>query len=199
MTNQFSNSQKIFLLIIPLVILIAWFAGCASNKAGDVKATGHKRITAITTRVTADSVIVGIDGNQPLTYTAIKQVFPMGVLFHFPETSLDKVKTVTTPPANEIIGSVKATELAEEKSTTSRIFIAMKSDAPYDLKPQDSGLQVIFPRGTSPMPEAETPATKEPIAQQQLPPETPQKALPEASRLESITATPLKNNVVVNV
>jgi hypothetical protein len=130
MTDQFSNSRKIFLLIIPLIILIAWFVGCASNKAGDVKATGNKRITAITTHVTADSVIVSIDGNQPLTYTAIKQVFPMGVLFHFPETSLDKVKTVTTPQANEIIGSVKATELVEGKSTTSRIFIAMKADAP---------------------------------------------------------------------
>jgi len=199
MTNQFSKSRKIFLLIIPLVILMAWFAGCASNKAGDVQATGAKRITAITTRVTADSVIVAIDGNQPLTYTAIKQVFPMGVLFHFPETSLDKVQTVTTPPANEIIGSVKATELVEDKSTTSRIFIALKTDAPYDLKPQDSGLQVLFPRGAAPMPGAEAPAAKEPIAQQQLPPETPQKTIPEASRIESITATPLKNNVIVNV
>jgi type IV pilus assembly protein PilQ len=199
MTDQFSYSRKIFLLIIPLVILIAWFAGCASNKAGDMKATGAKRISAITTHVTADSVIVTIDGNQPLTYTAIKQVFPMGVLFHFPETSLDKVQTVTTPPANEIIGSVKATELVEDKSTTSRIFIALKADAPYDLKPQDSGLQVLFPRGTSPMAAAEAPAAKESIAQQQLPPETPKKTLPDASRIESITATPLKNNVIVNV
>jgi type IV pilus assembly protein PilQ len=199
MTNQFSNLRKSILLIIPLVILSAWFAGCASNKAGEVKATGEKRITAITTRVTADSVTVEIDGNQPLTYTAIKQVFPMGVLFHFPETSLEKVETVTTPPANEIIGSVKATELVEDKSTTSRVFIALKADAPYDLKPLDSGLQVLFPRGASPAPAAAAPAAKEPIAQQQLPPETPPKTVPEASRLESITATALKNNVVVNV
>jgi type IV pilus assembly protein PilQ len=195
MTDQFSNSRKIFLLIIPLIILIAWFVGCASNKAGDVKATGNKRITAITTHVTADSVIVSIDGNQPLTYTAIKQVFPMGVLFHFPETSLDKVKTVTTPQANEIIGSVKATELVEGKSTTSRIFIAMKADAPYELKPQDSGLQVLFPKGASPTPAAAEPVTEEPIAEQAA----AKKALPDASRIQSITATALKNNVVVNV
>jgi type IV pilus assembly protein PilQ len=199
MTNQFSNSRKLFLLIIPMVILFAWFAGCASNKAGDVKSTGDKRITAITTRVTDDSVIVEIAGNQPLTYTAIKQVFPMGVLFHFPETSLEKVETVTTPTANEIIGSVKATELVEDKSKTSRVFIALKADAPYDLKPQDTGLQILFPRGASPTLGAAAPAAKEPIAQQQLPPETPQKTVPEASRLESVTATALKNNVVVNV
>jgi len=195
MTHQFSNARKIFILIIALVILIAGFAGCASNKAGELKAMDAKRITAITTRVTADSVIVGIDGNQPLTYTAIKQVFPMGVLFHFPETSLDKVKTVTTPPANEIIGSVKATELVEGKSTTSRIFIAMKADAPYELKPQDSGLQVLFPKGASPTPAAAEPVTEEPIAEQAA----PKKAIPEASRIESITATALKDNVIVNV
>jgi type IV pilus assembly protein PilQ len=195
MTNAFSNSRKLFLLVIPLVILIAWFAGCASNKAGDVKAAGDKRITAITTQVTDDSVIVAIDGNQTLTYTAIKQVFPMGVLFHFPETALQEVKTVTTPPANEIIGSVKATELVEGKSTTSRIFIAMKADAPYELKPQDSGLQVIFPKGASPTPAAAAPVTEEPIAVQAA----PTKTLPVASRLESVTATPLKNNVVINL
>jgi hypothetical protein len=129
-----------------LVVLMAWFAGCASNKAADVKAKGAKRITGITTTVTADSVMVTINANQPLTYTAIKQVFPMGVLFHFPETALATDKTVTTPPENEIIASVKASELVENKSTTSRIFIAMKTDAPYDLNPQDSGLQVSFPK-----------------------------------------------------
>jgi hypothetical protein len=43
--NQFANRRKIFLLIIPLVVLMAWFAGCASNKAADVKAKGAKRIT----------------------------------------------------------------------------------------------------------------------------------------------------------
>ena len=199
MTNPFSHSRKIFLRISLLVILIAWFAGCASNKAGDVKATGDKRITAIDTQVTADAVIVAIDGNQPLTYTAIKQVFPMGVLFHFPETSLDKVKTVTTPPANEIIGSVKATELAEDQSKTSRIFIALKADAPYELKPQDSGLQVLFPRGVVPTPDTATAVIEEPIAQQPPQPEAPKKVLHDASRLESITATSLEKNVIVNV
>ena len=73
----------------------------------------------------------------------------MGVLFHFPETALATDRTVSTAPENEIIGSVKATELVEGKSTTSRIFIAMKTDAPYDLNPQDSGLQVSFPKAAA--------------------------------------------------
>jgi hypothetical protein len=82
MIDQFTDRRKTFLLITALVILFAWLAGCASNKAADVKSAGDKRITGISTQITADSVIVTINGNQPLTYTAIKQVFPMGVLFH---------------------------------------------------------------------------------------------------------------------
>jgi type IV pilus assembly protein PilQ len=198
MINQFRDPRKIFLLIIPLVFLMAWGAGCASNKAVDVKTTGTKRIMGITTNVTADSVIVTINGNQPLTYTAIKQVFPMGVLFHFPETSLDTVKTVTIPPENQIVGSVKATELVEDKSTTSRIFIAMKADAPYDLKPEDTGLQVSFPKVASRASVAKPAVAKKPAAPQKPQPAS-KKDLPAASRLKTVSATPLKNNVVVNV
>ena len=198
MINQFTSRRKIFFWIIPLVVLIAWFAGCASNKGADVKTKGNKRITGITTTVTANSVIVTINGNQPLTYTAIKQVFPMGVLFHFPETSLATDKTVSLAPENEIIGSIKATELVENKSTTSRIFIAMKTDAPYDLNPQDSGLQVSFPKTA-----ARPVATPAPVEKKSPAPQKAQQPsvedLPAASLLKTVTATPLKNNVVVNV
>ena len=201
MINQiakFASQRKLFLPVFSLVVLLAWFAGCASNKTADIKETGAKRITGITTNVSADRVMVTIDGNQPLTYTAIKQVFPMGVLFHFPETSLDRVTSVTTPPPNDIIGSVKATELVEDTSTTSRIFIAIKTDAPYDLKPQGSALQVSFPKAAAGSAVTPAPITEKPLAQQPAP-QASKKDLPAASRLKTVKATPLKNNVVVNV
>ena len=86
---KFASKRRLYLLIFSLVALMAGYAGCASNKAADVKQTGDKRITGITTRVSDDQVIVTIDGNQPLTYTAIKQVFPMGVMkyLHHSQTS----------------------------------------------------------------------------------------------------------------
>ena len=196
--NQLISQRKLLIVILSLVALMAWFAGCASHKAGDVKDTDAKRITAITTKVSDDRVIVIIDGNQPLTYTALNQVFPMGVLFHFPETSLQRVTSVTTPPPNDIIGSVKATELVEDKSTTSRIFIAMKTEAPYDLKPQDSALQISFP--TAAAGAAAAPVTEKPLAPQRAPQASESiKNLPAASRLKTVTTTALKNNVVVNV
>ena len=204
MMNQFAkfaSLQRLFPLVLSLVVLTAWFAGCASNKAADVNQTGVKRITGITSKVEADRVVVIIDGNQPLTYTAIKQVFPMGVLFHFPETSLEQVTSVTTPPPNDIIGSVKATELVEGESTTSRIFIAMKTDAPYDLKPQDTALQVSFPKAAASSAEpAAAPIAEKELAERPAPQATKSiKDLPAARRLKTVTATPLKNNAVVNV
>jgi type IV pilus assembly protein PilQ len=198
--NQLTHKHGLYLVIFSLVALMAGFAGCASNKTADVKKADDKRITGITTRISDDQVIVIIDGNQPLTYTAIKQVFPMGVLFHFPDTALDRVTSVTTPPPNSIIGSVKATELVEDKSTTSRIFIAMKTDAPYDLKPQDSALQISFPKAAGSAAAAPAPITEKPLAQKPAPaPVKSIKNLPSAKRLKTVTATALKNNVVVNV
>ncbi|MGD9351271.1 MAG: AMIN domain-containing protein, partial [Desulfobacterales bacterium] len=198
--SQLISKQRLFLLILTLVALMAWFAGCASNKAADVQQTGAKRITGISTKVSDDQVIVTIDGNQPLTYTAIKQVFPMGVLFHFPETALDRVTSVTTPPPNDIVGSVKASELVEDTSTTSRIFIAMKTDAPYDLKPQDSALQISFPKAAAGTAAAPAPITEKPLAQKTAPPAAKSiKNLPSAKRLKTVTVTALKNNAVVDV
>jgi len=198
MMNHFTARRKFFLLIATLIVLIAWFGGCASNNGAALKTQGAKRIEAITTTVTTDSVIVTINGNQPLTYTAIKQVFPMGVLFHFPETALATDETVSTAPENEIIGSVKATELVEGKSTTSRIFIAMKTDAPYNLNPQDSGLQVSFPKAAARAAATPAPVVKKSPAPQAAP-QPSVEDLPAASQLKTVTATPLKDNVAVNV
>ena len=197
---KFASQQKLFLGVLLLVVLMAWFAGCASNKTADVKDAGDKRITAITADISAGQVMVTIDGNQPLTYTAIKQVFPLGVLFHFPDTSLDQVSSVTTPPSNDIIVSVKASELVEGESTTSRIFIALKTDAPYDLKPQNSALLVSFPNATAGSAAAPAPISEKPLVQKPAPQKVKSlKDLPAASRLKTVTATPMKNSVVVNV
>ena len=200
MINQFISRRNLFIVILSLVVLMAWFAGCASNKTADVKDAGDKRITAITADISAGQVMVTIDGNQPLTYTAIKQVFPLGVLFHFPDTSLDQVSSVTTPPSNDIIVSVKASELVEGESTTSRIFIALKTDAPYDLKPQNSALLVSFPNATAGSAAAPAPISEKPLVQKPAPQKVKSlKDLPAASRLKTVTATPMKNSVVVNV
>ena len=87
-------------LLFSTVVL---FAACASQNAANGKAAeANKLITDIITSEDAATTTVSVKGNQALTYTAIKQVFPQGVLFDFPETSLDNIKTVYYPPENDI-------------------------------------------------------------------------------------------------
>ncbi|UCE55680.1 MAG: type IV pilus secretin PilQ [Desulfobacterales bacterium] len=198
--NQLLAFRRKAVLIILLISPIILLYGCASNKAAEVSAEGQKLITDIITSEDAKSTIVTVKSNHLLTYTSIKQVFPVGVLFHFPDTSLDKIKTVYEPPDNDIISSIKATEIKEDdNTTTSRIFIALKRDVPYDIAPGDAGLHISFPKAAAVATQTETPPSKEkPTAKQPQPPSV-MKKVPTAIRLKSVAATPLQKNVVINV
>jgi type IV pilus assembly protein PilQ len=186
--------------------MVMLFAACASQnaaKGGD--AEKNKLITDIITSEDATSTMVTVKGNQTLTtYTAIKQVFPLGVLFHFPETALDNIKTVYYPPENDFISSIRATQI-DEDGTTSRIFIALKKDLPYTIEPDAAGLVIVFPKSgkLAAKTPAETPpaekAAPQPAPQPEPEPATAKAPAPPATRITSVSATPLKENVVINV
>ena len=182
-----------------LLGLVALFAACASQNAATGKAAEeNKLITDIITSEDAESATVTVKGNQTLTYTAIKQVFPLGVLFHFPATSLDNIKSVYYPPENNFISSIRATQI-EEDGKTSRIFIALKKDLPYNIEPDAAGLNIVFPKSGKLT--AQTPP-KAVQAQQAAPkpaPEPVKPPAPPATRMMSVSATPLKKNVAINV
>jgi len=181
----------IFFVISPLILL----HGCASHKAAEGKAEGQKRITEIVTHDDGKSTTVTISGNQMLTYTSIKQIFPLGVLFHFPETALDNIPTDYTPADDTIITTIKATEIKEDdETTTSRIFISLKKDVPYDITPGDAGLHIAFPKTAVVASAQELPPTEEK-------PSAPvvKKTVAEATRIKSVAATPLQKNIVINV
>jgi len=143
LTTKLARLCHIGVLLLSMVVL---FASCASQNAakGDA-AEDSKLITDIITSEDVDSTVVTVKGNQALTYTAIKQVFPLGVLLHFPATALDNIKTVYYPPENEFISSIRSTQ-AEEDGLTSRIFIALKKDLPYSIEPDALGLKIVFPK-----------------------------------------------------
>jgi type IV pilus assembly protein PilQ len=92
-----------------------------------------------------ESLILTIEGNRALTYTAEKLVFPMGVMLQFPDTSLELPRRIYLPPDNEIISSIKAIEKIEDQTTSARIFIAFKKDTSYDLSSDAGRLTVTFP------------------------------------------------------
>ena len=200
MRHFISKIDRPFHLGILLFSLAVLFAACASQEAGQVKsAQENKLITDIITRDDAEATTVTVKGNQTLTYTAIKQVFPLGVLVHFPETTLDNIKTVYYPPGNDFISSIRATQV-EEDGKTSRIFIALKKDLPYTIRPDATGLNIVFPKTGQPV--AETKTESSPTATTPQPEATAQPAkapAPPATRMTSIAATPLKSYVVVDV
>ena len=194
--SKLAKPLHLGILLIGIVVLLA---ACASQNATTGKAAEpDKLITDIITSEDATSTTVTVKGNQSLTYTAIKQVFPLGVLFDFPETALDNIQTVYYPPENDFISSIRATQI-EEAVRTSRIFIALRKDLPYKIEPDADGLNIVFPKSDKLA--VETPP-KAPLAKKATPappPEAVEEPAAPATRIMSVSATPLKNNVVITV
>ena len=190
------HAALIILLTSPMIVLY----GCASNKAAEVNAEGEKLITDIVTGEDDASTSVSVKGNRLLTYTSNKQVFPLGVVFYFPETALGNIDSIYEPPENDVISSIRANEIKEDDQTpTTRLFIALKRDVPYDISPDEAGLRISFPKAAQVSAQSQAPVTaEEPEPEQPLEPSV-QKSAPAATRLKSITATALQKNVVINV
>jgi type IV pilus assembly protein PilQ len=184
---------------IQLSIILLSFTACVSQNAVNVKTAGEtKLITDIITSEDAKATTVTVKGNDTLTYTSNKQEFPLGLLVHFPETALDNIKTVYYPPESDTLNSIRATQL-EEDGVTSRIFIALKQDLSYSIKPDDTGLHIYFSKADNPAAEStiqEVPVEKVEIRPEPLPDIAP---APPATQITSVTATPLKKNVVIDV
>ena len=101
---MFYQERKKFRKIIFIGVAVSvsvFLLACASNKASKMEAgegsipsvgTEKKLITDIIIEDGKDPVTVSIKGNQLLTYTAVKQPLPLGLVLYFPETSLGIAK-----------------------------------------------------------------------------------------------------------
>ena len=194
MINKFSRSLRMAVILFSMTALIA---GCATQQSASVKSAEEtKLITDIVTSEDADSTIVTVKGGPMLIYTANKQPFPLGVLFHFPETVLDNIKEVHSPPQSDVISSIRATQV-EEDGLDSRIFIALKKDLPYNITPDESGINISFPKTGKLADKAA--GQQAPPEKMDAPPQAEKKVVAPATRITAISATPLKKSVVVNV
>lgn len=150
MNNKIKELSKIGILVFFLVILTALISGCTpkmSTKEGDIeKPPELKLITGISTTEDSESINILIKGNSLLTYTSVKQPFPLSVILYFPETALDNVETAFSLD-NDMIDAIKASELTE-KGHTSIIEISLKKDTSYEVTREDTGLNISFPKAT---------------------------------------------------
>jgi len=103
MFYKIKESSKNGVQFVLLIIVILFFAGCASKMAvkpgsKDVqKAPGLNLITDISVTEDADSIVVLIKSDRLLTYTSVKQPFPLSVLLYFPDTAIDQIETSLAP------------------------------------------------------------------------------------------------------
>jgi len=149
MNGNIKRWSKIGAIIFFLGMLMAVLAGCASNtmavketKKDAGQAIEPKHITGISASEDLTSSTIWIRGNRLLTYTSVKQTFPLGVLLYFPETVLGDINTSYVPDS-DIVSSINSSELTT-KGHTSRVEILLKKDASYEVNREDTGLKISF-------------------------------------------------------
>jgi type IV pilus assembly protein PilQ len=199
MINLFTKLNRTVVLVILIISPVMLLCGCASNKAAEINTEGQKLITDITTDEDAKFTIVSVKGNGLQTYNSIKQVFPLGVLFFFPDTSLDDIEKIYEIPDNDTISSISAKEITEDdKTITSRIFISLKRDVDYDVSDESTGLQIAFPKKGA-VAKADQPEAAKEQPKQSKPQPVVKKNVAKATRLKSVSATALQKNIVINI
>ncbi len=140
-------------LLSTLLLIIGLMGGCAAKapaKPGMVKPEGvseERVIYEITVTEEATQVSVIIKGNQPLTYTSVKQLLPLGVVLYFPKTSLKGIQETYTPES-PLIKSIVTAQPTEAKGL-SRIQIDLKEDVPYRVSQEENQLLIHFRQPTT--------------------------------------------------
>ncbi|HID31717.1 MAG TPA: type IV pilus secretin PilQ [Desulfobacterales bacterium] len=139
-------------LLSTLALIIGVTGGCASKaptKPGVLEAetaSHEKVIHEITLTEETTQALVIIKGNQPLPYTSVKHLLPLGVVLYFPKTALEGVRETYTPE-NTLIKSIATTELTG-RGGYSRIQINLKDDVPYKATQEKNRLLVCFKKPT---------------------------------------------------
>jgi type IV pilus assembly protein PilQ len=113
---------------------------------------------------------------------------------------LDNLKEVYYPPENETISSIQASEL-NENGRISRLMIALKRDASYELSPEGNSLKIVFPKagGAPPSAAASAPTIQEKDITTAPAPAAAPKPLTPASAMKNVSATGSKEGALVTV
>ncbi len=131
--------------VVAGLMLLPGFFGCAKAPETGAPVPTPRRIAEIKAKEDPSAARVILKGSGPLTYTSVKQSFPLGVILYLPETDLALASpnlSVSGKTINKII-----TSKAGPDKTTSRVEIILKEDLPYEVKEEGTDLIVIFPRG----------------------------------------------------
>ncbi len=134
--------------MVVVVLLALGNFGCATapatstTVAAETSTTLSPVISNIVTMDGLDTINVLINGNGALTYTAVKQPLPPGVVLYFPDTTLEGVPA-DIPVGMGGIQSISAREIVGARPTA-RVEIRLGSDTPYEVAREGSSLRISF-------------------------------------------------------
>jgi len=186
------NHQLSFFLMACMLVLLY---GCNTNNLRTANSPVSKSIKEILVYEEEKSWDCVIKGNNPLAFSAINHISPTGILLYFPDTTLDIPATAPPASANEIISSIEANESPDGSLKNSRILIALNTERPYRIYPEENGLRISFPKTLAQPLEDETII----ISAETNGVGTDEHDAPSANLLKTVTATPLKDHIIVNV
>jgi len=165
-------------------------AGCASQPpVSDAARRPLRVITDFRTIETPEAVAVIVKSDQPLTYTAILQEDPRGVLFQFPETALEGLDAVYFPPPNSVIRSIRTAEAAG--GSEAHVFLELAQETFYEVLPDKEGLKIVFRKASAETAFGGMPAISGTVAS---PPKLPAAALksePPPAKMAAATPAPV--------
>ncbi|UCH20540.1 MAG: type IV pilus secretin PilQ [Deltaproteobacteria bacterium] len=191
-------------MLISMIALVTILAGCASKQVApsDTLETGvpagTRLITDITTADDPDAFTLNIKGNRQLTYTSVKQNLPLGILFYFPDTVLDGTIDAEYSPVSDIIGLIETSQMIDEEKTT-RIFVSLKKDMPYEVTPYETGITISFAKPYQLSASADVVDVKKEATEIGLSSQPEERSQDAANRIESVFVVKFEEKIKVNI
>ncbi|MEW6328042.1 MAG: type IV pilus secretin PilQ [Thermodesulfobacteriota bacterium] len=130
------------LAIIVLLGLGLWLPSGTAHAASK----SIQEIESVTVSQYESTLRVTIEGKEPLTYTAFKQVNPLAVIIDIPEADVSRV-VFPTDFDTGIIKAIKGMFFGDKLPVYSRIEIALEKDLPYTVTRMDKGIIIAFQKG----------------------------------------------------
>jgi len=132
-------------LALGLILTVAAFIGCASHDTSRSDRDESNQIVEIKIDNDSDSLNLNIQVSQSLNFTEDIISNPKGIVFSFPDTEIDGLRGLYTPPENEVIRYIRADAYAVSESPVATVYIALKAETQYGVIRDNGRLQVTFP------------------------------------------------------
>ena len=148
------------LLWMPIVVMVFLMIGCvgappkkdlAPTVVPETAATPemtsttpYKTINSIQTADNGADTTVTIQSDKKLTFSSVKQSFPLGVVLYFPQTRLIS-SGISQPAASDALSAIDTS--GDANSGASKVAIMMKSDMPYEVVQDGTAIKVLFRHG----------------------------------------------------